>query len=144
MPWPLCCEMVSHDTTYFNGIRYISINILYKRLAIVPNLNISKHGYKYSANVLWITMEFSTLWISDYCIYHTRISTSHSYWLTQSRPYSLACYCQCNYCFKDLAVGKYDHYADCKGYKTLSINDIDTTECVNLGDLPVKRNQTEG
>ncbi len=45
--------------------------------------------------------------------------------------------------FKDLAVGKYDLYADCKGYETLTINNIDTTECVNLGDLPVKRKQTE-
>ncbi len=28
--------------------------------------------------------------------------------------------------------------------KPLTINDIDTTECVNLGDLSVKRKQTEG
>jgi len=41
--------------------------------------------------------------------------------------------------FKDLAVGVFDVYIEVKGYKVASFKHLRTTECINLGDIPLER-----
>lgn len=41
--------------------------------------------------------------------------------------------------FKDLAVGKFNLYIDCKGYETKVFENLDTVECINLGDIPMAK-----
>jgi len=41
--------------------------------------------------------------------------------------------------FKDLAVGVFDVYVEAKGYKTKAFKGLRTTECVNLGDIPLEK-----
>ena len=41
--------------------------------------------------------------------------------------------------FKDLAVGVYDVYIEAKGYKSKSFTGLRTTECINLGDIPLEK-----
>ena len=41
--------------------------------------------------------------------------------------------------FRDLPVGKFDISVTAPGFKTLSFKAVDTTDCVNLGDVPMER-----
>ena len=41
--------------------------------------------------------------------------------------------------FKDLAVGKHDVFIEPKGYEQKVFNDLDTVECINLGDIPMEK-----
>ncbi|MCD8099516.1 MAG: carboxypeptidase regulatory-like domain-containing protein [Oscillospiraceae bacterium] len=41
--------------------------------------------------------------------------------------------------FKDLAIGKHNIYIDMPGYATYVQKDIFTKECINLGDIPMRK-----
>ena len=41
--------------------------------------------------------------------------------------------------FKDLPVAKFDLRIEANGYEPLNFNDLDTADCVSLGDLPMKK-----
>ena len=41
--------------------------------------------------------------------------------------------------FKDLSVGVHDVYIEAPGYKTVSFTGLKTTECINLGDIPMEK-----
>ena len=41
--------------------------------------------------------------------------------------------------FRDLAIGRYDLYIDAEGFETAVFKDLDTTECLNLGDIALKK-----
>ena len=41
--------------------------------------------------------------------------------------------------FKDLAIGTFDVYIEAKGYEVKSFLGLRTTECINLGDIPLDK-----
>jgi len=41
--------------------------------------------------------------------------------------------------FKDLPVGKFDLHIEAEGYETKDFPQLDTENCVNLGDIPLKK-----
>ena len=41
--------------------------------------------------------------------------------------------------FRDLPVGKFDLVIECPGYATKTFTGLDTTQCVNLGDIPLEK-----
>ncbi len=41
--------------------------------------------------------------------------------------------------FRDLAVGVFDVFIEAKGYKTKTFKHLRTTECINLGDIPLEK-----
>jgi len=41
--------------------------------------------------------------------------------------------------FKDLSVGVHDVHIEAPGYKTVSFTGLKTTECINLGDIPMEK-----
>ena len=43
--------------------------------------------------------------------------------------------------FKDLAIGKWDVFIEGKGYKMKAFYNLRTTECLNLGDIPLEKEE---
>ena len=41
--------------------------------------------------------------------------------------------------FRDIAIGKWDVYIEAKGYTQKAFNGLRTDECLNLGDIPLKK-----
>lgn len=41
--------------------------------------------------------------------------------------------------FRDLAIGKWDVFIEAKGFQLKVFHDLHTTECLNLGDIPLEK-----